>query len=461
MDLSITPDGRAFERESEYQAALERLKKPSRPALTALLLIGSLAAFLFLQRSESSSVLELAILVGVLLFHELGHLAGMLAFGYRDVKMFFIPFLGAAVSGRRDGAEAWKEGVMLLLGPLPGIAVGAAIALTIRTGGPHWLRALASVLLVLNGFNLLPLAALDGGKVLQLTLFARHLALEVAFLVVAGLGLLAFSLRDGSNKALWYGSLFLLMSIPFRYKLLQAAQRLRGQTLAIPSDPRALEGEAGHAVFLAAREAIAERHRGNARTVAGAMEQLVDLVARKLPGLNASAALIASWAGGIALAAGGFWLLQHGPTRWREVSPPQGGWSISFPDEPRLSEKTVDQPGGVSIRYTALRLDAGAQSYVAEEYRIDPAHFWQLDEGARDFVTIVTRGGKLRHEKTTPIEVAGRAARELTLSGKGISMRVVIVVDGLRKLHLVAASDGATERGEQFLASLKLEPAAR
>jgi Zn-dependent protease len=67
--------------------------------------------------------------------------------------------------------------------------VGVAISLVVRTAGPPWLRALASMLLVIDGFNLLPLAALDGGKVLQITLFARNLLLEIAFLVLAALGL--------------------------------------------------------------------------------------------------------------------------------------------------------------------------------------------------------------------------------------------------------------------------------
>src|SRR5207237_5652682 len=60
----------------------------------------------------------------------------------------------------------------------------------------------------------LPLAALDGGKVLQITLFARNLLLEVAFLVLAALGLVAYSLRETTNPVLWYGSIVLLVSMP-------------------------------------------------------------------------------------------------------------------------------------------------------------------------------------------------------------------------------------------------------
>src|SRR4051812_15229775 len=37
----------------------------------------------------------LALLVPILLFHELGHYLAMRIFGYRNVRMFFIPLLGA------------------------------------------------------------------------------------------------------------------------------------------------------------------------------------------------------------------------------------------------------------------------------------------------------------------------------------------------------------------------------
>src|SRR5262245_1742921 len=105
----------------DYQAALDHLRKPKR-LNQGLLLVGTLALFLVVQNSGSGRALF--ILVSVLLFHEAGHYAGMRLFGYRDVRMFFIPFFGAAVSGKRGDVAAWKEGIVLLLGPVPGIVVG-------------------------------------------------------------------------------------------------------------------------------------------------------------------------------------------------------------------------------------------------------------------------------------------------------------------------------------------------
>lgn len=65
--------------------------------------------------SGGRSLKDLALLIPVLFFHELGHWAGMRLFGFRDVKMFFIPFFGAAVSGRGQGVASWKEALGVLL----------------------------------------------------------------------------------------------------------------------------------------------------------------------------------------------------------------------------------------------------------------------------------------------------------------------------------------------------------
>ena len=115
----------------------------------------------------------------------------MRPFGFRDVRMFFIPFFGAAVSGRPRGAAAWKEAAVTLLGPLPGIAAGVALVVWATTR--HYPDALSfrvvEALLVLNVFNLLPFGFLDGGRFLERVLFSRHRVLEVAFVALGSLAL--------------------------------------------------------------------------------------------------------------------------------------------------------------------------------------------------------------------------------------------------------------------------------
>src|SRR5262249_26862794 len=86
-------------------------------------------ALCFLLFWNGSAPAEAFILIGVLLFHEAGHFLGMRTFGYRDVRMFFIPGFGAAVAGKKEGVPAWQEAIVLLLGPLPGLVLGSALYL--------------------------------------------------------------------------------------------------------------------------------------------------------------------------------------------------------------------------------------------------------------------------------------------------------------------------------------------
>src|SRR6267143_4595384 len=115
LGLSEVPvdDGATFswhsEQESMFQEVLAKLRARRSSVWAALLLVGSLVAFMLVQRSNETTLADVLILTGVLAFHEAGHFVAMRALGYRDVKMFFIPFFGAAVTGRRTGGAAWKE----------------------------------------------------------------------------------------------------------------------------------------------------------------------------------------------------------------------------------------------------------------------------------------------------------------------------------------------------------------
>src|SRR5262245_31329624 len=201
----------------EYQAALNHLRKPSQLS-QGLLLIAILALFLLVQNQYS--VRALVILVSVLLFHEAGHLAGMRAFGYRDVTMFFFPFFGAAVSGKRRDVAAWKEGIVVLLGPVPGLVLGFAIAFFHRSPSPA-IRELAVMLVDFNLFNLLPIVGLDGARLLQLLLFSRRRWLEIAFQLVTGLGAAALAVR-WQNVVLFLLAPLMLLVLPFRWRVLKA-----------------------------------------------------------------------------------------------------------------------------------------------------------------------------------------------------------------------------------------------
>ena len=137
------------------------------------------------------------VLVGVLLFHELGHLVVMRWAGYRDLQVFFVPLFGAVATGREAHVAAWKKMLVLLAGPLPGVILGCALvyALTAQALPPlAWLLTLSSTLLVINLFNLLPLVPLDGGRFFDLLFLARIPRLRGAFAALGALGMLGLGL---------------------------------------------------------------------------------------------------------------------------------------------------------------------------------------------------------------------------------------------------------------------------
>src|SRR4051812_4730695 len=149
--------------EREYQATSQQLLNPVPIAQQAKfrLLVTTFVMFAAISLSRGSSITELGLLVGVIMVHELGHALGMLLFGYTDVRIFFIPLFGAAASGKKRGAAKWKQAIVLLMGPLPGLIAGTVLLLT---GASDLLRTVAVQLVAINAFNLLPLAPLDGGQ---------------------------------------------------------------------------------------------------------------------------------------------------------------------------------------------------------------------------------------------------------------------------------------------------------
>lgn len=193
-----------------------------------LILIVSAAAYYFLARGENDWQ-PLALLIGILLFHELGHLAAMRAFGYRNLRMFFIPFFGAAASGKCYNVTGWKQAVVSLAGPLPGIAVGIVLGVVaVMRHSPLLLEA-AMLLLSINAFNLLPIMPLDGGRLMQVTIFARHPVLDVIFRGVAG-GVLLLSWFVGL-KFLAILGVFMLIGLPLSFRVGRVVHRLRKQGL--------------------------------------------------------------------------------------------------------------------------------------------------------------------------------------------------------------------------------------
>jgi Zn-dependent protease len=286
-------------------AEIERLRSSKTGPLGNLLALAvSLGLFVTLGRFAWGWETLLLLLVVVLL-HEAGHYAGMKLLGYADVSMFFIPLFGGAASGRPEGVPGWRRAAVALLGPVPGLFLGLILALAAAwfKTDERLLGKLATGFILINAFNLLPFHPLDGGHLLGEVLYCRNRHAEFLVRAASGLALAAVGLwlkqwvlaGLGLWGLAWSGG---------NLRTAGAAERLAEalpETVPAPASPGGVPPEALSA-------AIAEVHRTwpyleTPADVALKVEALWDRASRQPPGLLASAALLALYAGLLAVSA--------------------------------------------------------------------------------------------------------------------------------------------------------------
>ncbi len=285
----------AVDPQTEAVIAALAQKPPERTWIQSLMILVVTLVLFVSAGFFSSTPTDLALLVGVLFFHEVGHYLGMRLFNYQDVKMFFIPFFGAAVSGRSTSVAGYKEAIVLLLGPVPGIVLGGILGVVCMFHDLPLVRNLALLLMGINAFNLLPMLPLDGGRLLHLIVFSRQRHLEAIFRVVMAilLGLMAIAL---SAWFLGLIAVFILMGTRMNYTISRLAQELRGTkgpdfdesadlnpTAEIPRDQAIPLAESVRAAFPAIQPPA---------TLANLARQVWERMHLRPPGLAASIVLL-------------------------------------------------------------------------------------------------------------------------------------------------------------------------
>ncbi|MBL8753072.1 MAG: site-2 protease family protein [Planctomycetes bacterium] len=281
------------------------LTQPPAKSRGLLVLVVSLALFAA-SMQNGGSWRELVVLVAVVVVHELGHLVAMRAFGFSDLRMFFVPFFGAAASGRKPGAGATEHALVALAGPLPGLLVALAIVLV---EAPRWvgfglnplLVDVTWMLVILNGFNLLPILPFDGGRVFQELLFARAPWLDVLFRIVAIGGVGWFAWRG--MTVFGVVAAFMVIALPQRARVAFAVARLRRER-SLPPEPEQLTVEELQAVFATAESTVPERltPENRARVLVGAVRDVFDGAARAQASVLATLSLVLLWGAAVALA---------------------------------------------------------------------------------------------------------------------------------------------------------------
>ncbi len=177
-----------------YTAQRAVLQGRPRSARSKWLVFGITALLFLLVGGWWMSWSFVPVVLAVVALHEGGHYLAMKLTGYRNVSVFFLPGLGGLAVGEKAEATPTEKVLVYLAGPVPGMVLAAAAFWASRTDvwqAPDWLNGFLLASFVINYLNLLPLVPLDGGRVMELLLFARHPRLRFAFAVLCCALLLA------------------------------------------------------------------------------------------------------------------------------------------------------------------------------------------------------------------------------------------------------------------------------
>lgn len=125
--------------------------------------------------------IELATLFGIVLIHELGHVAVARSFGWRVSQVQLLPFGGVASVDESGNVPAREELIVALAGPFQNVWMAAFALLMGMTsyGDADWWEYFLQANLMIGFFNLMPVLPLDGGKVMQ-ALFSYGMAYQRA-----------------------------------------------------------------------------------------------------------------------------------------------------------------------------------------------------------------------------------------------------------------------------------------
>ncbi len=171
------------------------------------------------------------VLLVVLFIHEMGHFIAMKAFNYQDVKMFFIPLMGAMVTGQKRQISQVQQSIILLAGPVPGLIIGLVMLYLAGRWDDNTMSVTASMFLFINGFNLLPITPMDGGRLIGTLFFSSKDIVQMIFMAISAIAMAVIAV---------YLKAYLLLILP-AFLALQAMGLLRHQKIRKELDQSELD----------------------------------------------------------------------------------------------------------------------------------------------------------------------------------------------------------------------------
>ena len=168
-----------------------KYKKQEQPTNVWLRSITSLALYLILGYYIFPSYKMLLLITAIVIIHEMGHFLAMKYYRYSDLGIFFIPLLGAYVSGTKRDVSQTESAVIILAGPLPGIIFGILFFFIDSNSTEGYypldisLSQIALLFIILNLINLLPIYPLDGGQLLNRVFFDEESIVSKLFIFLS------------------------------------------------------------------------------------------------------------------------------------------------------------------------------------------------------------------------------------------------------------------------------------
>jgi Zn-dependent protease len=197
---STTPVDLPVELEVENYANAQSLANPEKRNSAGKIVFLLASVVMFVAAFGVLISFEIALLlIGVIFIHEGGHLLAMWLFGYKDLRMLFIPLFGAVAIGSGKNIKPYKKVITLFAGPVPGIILAFLLLVLIRYGNipvTHFsaLMLVVSILFIVNYFNLIPLIPLDGGQIFDTIIFSRFAILQFLFFLISIIALVLFAI---------------------------------------------------------------------------------------------------------------------------------------------------------------------------------------------------------------------------------------------------------------------------
>ena len=187
---------------SQEKPELIEHKPKTGLSLTVFSMALFVLVFLLLLGDEVSFIIYILV---VLLIHELGHFLTMKLFKYKNVRMLFVPLMGAFVQGTKKSYSQKQSFIVTVAGPFPGILIGALLMWYGTITHSPWLMELSGLFLMLNIINLLPLDPLDGGQMFKLFFRNNHELFLMIFAFISSIVMIGIGWMMNSPIIMVFG----------------------------------------------------------------------------------------------------------------------------------------------------------------------------------------------------------------------------------------------------------------